>query len=117
MPHPAAHSRQVLANHVATPGMTSVGWTRYGISRSVGGAAHPVTVPATPRPRSFRKSRRSKTTASDTGRPLVVTDHAIHRGRVLRIVHVLAMAVEAPAHLERRVLVHDRHRLDRAVAG
>src|SRR5262249_37492431 len=93
----------------------SVGATRYGIHFSVGGEAQPDAAPATPMPTSFRKSRRSKTIRALIASLLVVTDDAIHRGRVLRVVHVLPVAGDAPAHLERRILVHDLHGLDRPV--
>src|SRR5262245_57021620 len=103
-PHPASHSRHVVAYQYGTPGSTSFGATRYGIRRSACRVPQPVAAPATPRPSSFRKSRRGKTTDSDM-RPLVVTRHAVERGRELRVVDVLAVAADAPAHLERGVLV------------
>src|SRR5438034_9260325 len=93
----------------------SSGAIRYGISLSAGGAAHPAAAPATPTPTSFRKSRRSKTTESDMT-PLVVTDQAVHAGREVGVVQVLAMAGHAPAHLERAVLIHAVHLLHRPVA-
>src|SRR5262245_58490520 len=94
----------------------SLGATRYGMSLSVDGPEQPAAAPATPMPSSFRKSRRSKTTCSDTRSPLMVTDHAVHAGREVRIVEVLAVTGDAPAHAQRRILVHDRHGLHRAVA-
>src|SRR5215831_4885882 len=92
----------------------SSGATRYGISFSAGGLAQPAVTPATPMPTSFRKSRRSNTTVSSF--MSVVTGDAVHRRRVVGVVEVLAVAADAPAHLERAVLVHVIHLLHRAVA-
>src|SRR5439155_1734579 len=93
----------------------SVGATRYGISFSAGGEAQPDAAPATPMPTSFRKSRRSKMIDSLIAL-LVVTGDAVHGGRVLRVVEMLPVTAHAPAHLERRILVHLLHGLHRAVA-
>src|SRR5260221_7595218 len=93
----------------------SSGAIRYGISFSAGGAAQPAVMPATPTPTSFRKSRRGMTIGSDMA-PLVVAGQTVHGGWKVRIVEVLAVAADAPAHLERAVLVDAVHRLHRAVA-
>src|SRR5690242_10355027 len=93
----------------------SSGATRYGSSVSAGGFAQPAAAPATPMPTSFRKSRRLKTTGSDMALS-VVTHQAVHRRRVIGVVEVLPVAGDAPAHLERAVLVDAVHRLHRAVA-
>src|SRR5207249_7083976 len=52
------------------------------------------------------------------GSASVVTCEAVHDDRVLAVRPVLALAMtaDAPAHLERRILIDDRHRLDRPVA-
>src|SRR5438046_3185943 len=92
----------------------SSGGTRYGISFSAG-CAHPAT-PMPPRPTSLRKSLRLNVTESVMGF-LVMTRQAIHRRRVLGVVEPLAMTLEAPSHLERRVLIHHVHLLNRAMAG
>src|SRR5215831_13568586 len=93
----------------------SVGATRYGISFSAGGEAQPDAAPATPMPTSFRKSRRSKTIFSLIAL-LVVAGDTVHGGRILRVIEMLPVTSHAPAHLERRVLVHLLHLLHRAVA-
>src|ERR1043166_9568304 len=93
----------------------SAGAIRYGISFSAGGAAPPAVTPATPTPTSFRKSRRGMPTGSDMG-PLVVAHQTVHGRWKVRVVEVLAVAADAPAHLERAVLVDAVHRLHRAVA-
>src|SRR5580765_8946365 len=91
--------------------------TRQGTSFPAGGFAQPAAAPATPTPTSFRKSRREKTSESDMGaRALVVADQAVHLRGIDWVVEVLAVTRDAPAHLERAVLVDDVHRLHGPVA-
>src|SRR5712691_6419860 len=94
----------------------SLGAIRYGMSRSAGRSLQPVTAPAAPMPASLRKSRRENTTGSLIPAS-VVARQAVRDGGVLALRRVLPLAVagDAPAHLERRVLVDHRHLLDRAV--
>src|SRR5262245_50979654 len=87
------------------------------MSFSAGGDAHPEAAPATPMPTSFRKSRRLNVTESDTPWLLVVADHAIHAGRMLGVIEVLPVTAHAPTHLQRGILVNDRHLLHRPMAG
>src|SRR5437773_2424476 len=88
------------------------------MSLSVGGDAHPAVAPATPTPTSFKKSRRVNTTLSLIPFPRsVVANHAVHGRREHRVVELFPVTAQAPAHLERRVLIHHRHVLDRAMAG
>src|SRR5467141_2862121 len=86
------------------------------MSRSVGCWAQPLSAPAAPMPASLRKSRRLKTTPSLMVSSMV-TRQAVRDGRVLAVAAVLTLAVaaDAPTHLERRVLVDHGHLLDRAV--
>jgi hypothetical protein len=58
MPQPAGHSRQVVAYHVASPGMISSGGTMYGMSLLADSEEHPVTAAVPVRPNAFRKLRR-----------------------------------------------------------
>src|SRR6516225_1137423 len=97
----------------------SLGAIRYGISRSVGRSAQPLSAAAAPTPASLRKSRRLKTTGSLMREPrLVMACESVHDGGILAVGGVLLLPVtaDAPPHLERRILVHHRHLLDRAVA-
>src|SRR5258707_283471 len=111
VPQPAGHSRQVLAYQYGTPGRMSCWAARYGMSLLAGVWAQPAAVPASPMPTSFRKSRRLKVKSSLIGRSSVVTRQTVHARREVRVVQILAMATDAPAHLERGVLVDDVHLL------
>src|SRR5919109_4563889 len=96
-PQPAGHSRHTVANHAATPGTTCSLGTTSGRIVSVAcwqpPAAAAAPVPAT----ILKKSRRF--TPRDSS---VMTRDAVERGaRVARGV-VLAVAVHAPAHAQRR---------------
>src|SRR5438067_378158 len=95
----------------------SSGGIRYGMIRSAG-REQPLAVKAAPIPASLRKSRRLKTIESLI-ESLMMADQAIHAGRggVLRLLVVLPVAGDAPPHLERRILIDDRHLLHRTVAG
>src|SRR5262249_15320416 len=101
-PQPAGHSRQTAANQDATPGTScSFGTTRGRIFsvtcwQPAAAAAAPVVVTI------LKKSRRFTVGPSTVG-PSMVAGNAVER-RVRAAVGVLgAMAVDAPAHRQRRL--------------
>src|SRR6267154_5105893 len=95
------------------------------MSRSTFSDPHPIiVVTAAPAPRTFRNSRRftppSATTAgltdSDSMLIRLVVARAAVVSRTERRVRLTDVAVDAPAHVERRCLVNLLHVLDLAVA-
>src|SRR5262245_50619528 len=104
------------------PGIWSSGCCTYGSARSGSFLAQPSARPAPPTPTSFKKSRRLIPEVTISSRSIVLTSLpvagvTVDAGGELRVVHVRLVAGNAPAHLQRRILVHPVHLLDRAVAG
>src|SRR5262245_35783491 len=95
------------------PGMTSSGCSWY-CARLSGFFEQPSARPAPATPASFRKSLRFSPVVM---MPLTVTGVAVDAGRRLLVLEVGLVTGHAPAHFQRRILVHAVHRLDRAVAG
>src|SRR5688572_5350925 len=110
-PHAAAHSRQVVAKYVETPGTVWSGLTRYGMSRPASLGPQPAAAaPAPVTPRIFRNSRRRTPVGcvvsligSVVAHAAVVADLSLH------------VTVDAPPHVERLLLVHGKHVLHLAV--
>src|SRR5438552_14992967 len=110
-PHPAGHSRHTVENHEATPGTICSLGTTSGSSFSVAcwqpAAAALAPVVAT----ILKKSRRFMGSVL----PSVVTGDAVERRVHAALGVLVAMAVDAPAHRQRRLSGTQAHQVQQIV--